>query len=72
MRRIRLIPTAISSMSTLSWLLFIGIPGFVLLVASWFVSVESPWNWIFSIGLLAVATALLAEVAEWAITRLRR
>ena len=72
MRGMRLMLTAISSISTLSWLLLIGIPGFLLLVASHFVSLESPWNWIVFISLLAVATALIVEVADWAITRLRR
>ena len=72
MRGMRLMLTAISSISTLSWLLLIGIPGFLLLVASHFVSLESPWNWIVFISLLAVATALVVEVADWAITRLRR
>ena len=61
MRRIRPILTAMNSVPTLSWLLLVGLCGFVLFVASQFVSLASPWNWIISNSLLAVATELLAE-----------
>ena len=69
MRQIRLIATATNSISTLFWLLGVGLCGFVLFAASQFVSLASPWNGVFDIGLLAVVIALLGEVAEWAISR---
>jgi hypothetical protein len=62
---------AISSVSTLAWVLSLGIGGVVVTAASRLVSLESPWNLVFFTSVFLIAWALVVPASTLAVSRLQ-
>lgn len=68
MRYLKLLWSAVTSLSTLAWLLSLGIGGLVTTGLSQVVTLETPWNGVFFVSAFLVAWALAVPFSKVAIS----